>query len=281
MRERRPPEFALISDLLRRTASEAPLRIALIEGERSLCYREFDEAVDRVAAALQRDGVRARDTIAICAMSSIEYVVTFLGALRAGVVVAPLAPSVTAASLADMARDCGARLLFLDLATQAGLSEVEPSVPRIALDGEAEGARFLAWLAPAGAALAAVEVTPDWVFNTIYSSGTTGAPKGIDQSHAMRWGHIRRAHQFGYGPQSVTLLSTPLYSNTTLVSLFPALAGGGAVALMRKFEARPFLAFAERIRATHAMLVPVQYRRIMTLPDFDTFDLTSFHTVSG
>jgi acyl-CoA synthetase (AMP-forming)/AMP-acid ligase II len=71
-------------------------------------------------------------------------------------------------------------------------------------------------------------------------------------------------------------MSTPLYSNTTLVSFFPALAGGGTVVLMPKFDARGFLELAERHRATHAMLVPVQYRRILALQDFDAFDLSSF-----
>ena len=85
-------DFGLISDLVRRTALEAPGRVALIDGVRRLTYREFDQAIDRVAAALQRDGVRAQDAIAICALTSLEYVVTFLGALRAGVIVAPLAP---------------------------------------------------------------------------------------------------------------------------------------------------------------------------------------------
>jgi acyl-CoA synthetase (AMP-forming)/AMP-acid ligase II len=270
------PEFALLERLVRETATEAPERVALIDGERRLAYREFDAWIDRVAAALQRDGIRPRETIAICASASLEYVATFLGALRAGIVVAPLAPGATARSLADMARDCQARTLFLDAATQDALVEIEARVPRVALDGEAEGVRFADWLAPPGAAPAPVAVEPDWVFNTIYSSGTTRAPKGIDQSHAMRWGHIRRARLFGYGPQAVTLISTPLYSNTTLVSLFPALAMGGAVALMRKFEARPYLALAQRVRATHTMLVPVQYRRLMALDDFDDFDLTSF-----
>jgi long-chain acyl-CoA synthetase len=121
-----------------------------------------------------------------------------------------------------------------------------------------------------------VTVEPGWVFNTIYSSGTTGTPKGIEQSHAMRWAHVRRAGLFDYGPQAVTIVSTPLYSNTTLVSVFPTLALGGALALMPKFDARGFLALAERRRATHAMLVPVQYSRIMALPDFDAFDLGSF-----
>jgi long-chain acyl-CoA synthetase len=268
------PEFALISDIVRQTALEAPERIALIDGERSLTYREFDADIDRVAAALQRDGVKPRETIAICAAASIEYVVAFLGALRAGVVVAPLGPGSTPASLAAMARDCAARLLFLDATTESALSEV--GAPRVALDGRASGARFTDWMAPSGAAPIKVAIAADWVFNTIYSSGTTGAPKGIDQSHGMRWGHVQRARLFGYGPHAVTLISTPLYSNTTLVSVFPTLVVGGALALMRKFDARQFLALAERRRATHAMLVPVQYSRIMALPDFDAFDLQSF-----
>jgi long-chain acyl-CoA synthetase len=267
-------DFALIPDLVRQRAAEAPGRIALIDGERSLTYREFDADIDRVAAALQRDRVRPRETIAICALASIEYVVAFLGALRAGVAVAPLAPGSTPASLAAMTRDCAARLLFLDATTQGALSEID--APRIALDEKAQGAPFADWMAPLGAAPMAVAIEPDWVFNTIYSSGTTGAPKGIDQSHAMRWGHVHRARNFGYGPHAVTLISTPLYSNTTLVSVFPTLAVGGALALMPKFDARQFLALAERCRATHAMLVPVQYSRIMALPDFDAFDLKSF-----
>jgi acyl-CoA synthetase (AMP-forming)/AMP-acid ligase II len=270
------PDFERVADRVRATAAEAPDRIAVIDGERRMTYREFDAAIDRVAAALQRDAVQPRETVAICAASSFEYVAAFFGALRVGVAVAPLAPSATAKSLAEMTRDCEARILFLDATTEAALADVEAGLPRVALDGQARGARLVDWLAPQGARPASVEVAPEWVFNTIYSSGTTGAPKGIDQSHAMRWGHMRRARQFGYGPHSIALLSTPLYSNTTLVSLIPALAMGGAVALMRKFEARAFLALAERVRATHAMLVPVQYRRIMASPDFDAFDLASF-----
>jgi acyl-CoA synthetase (AMP-forming)/AMP-acid ligase II len=72
------------------------------------------------------------------------------------------------------------------------------------------------------------------------------------------------------------VLSTPLYSNTTLVCFNPTLAAGGTVVLMRKFDARGFLELCQKYRATHTMLVPVQYRRIMAVPDFDSFDLSSF-----
>ena len=119
-------------------------------------------------------------------------------------------------------------------------------------------------------------IAPEWPFNIIYSSGTTGEPKGIVQSHGMRWTHVRRGAAYGYGPDTVTLLSTPLYSNTTLVVFFPTIACGGTVVLMPKFDARGYLELARRHRATHTMLVPVQYQRLMADPEFDRFDLSSF-----
>ena len=269
-------DFRPIVETIAATARQAPKRRALSDEQRSLTYAELDLLMDRVAASLQRDGVAPRATIAICGVSSIEYLAVFLGALRAGVVVAPLAPSSTPESLAAMIADCGARLLFLDATTRAAFEPLGLSCPLIALDDSDGGKPFSAWAAPAGATPTPVRVEPHWTFNTIYSSGTTGTPKGIDQPHGMRWLHVQRAASFGYAEDAITLVSTPLYSNTTLVSVFPALAGGGAIVLMKKFDAHGFLRLAEAERVTHAMLVPVQYARLMALPDFDSFDLASF-----
>jgi acyl-CoA synthetase (AMP-forming)/AMP-acid ligase II len=91
----------------------------------------------------------------------------------------------------------------------------------------------------------------------------------------MRWQHIHRGAP-AYGPTSVTLLSTPLYSNTTMASFLPALGTGGTVVLMKKFDTLGFLELAEREKVTNCMLVPVQYRRIMAHPDFESFDLSAF-----
>ena len=77
-------------------------------------------------------------------------------------------------------------------------------------------------------------------------------------------------------PTTVTLLSTPLYSNTTLVVFFPTIAFGGSVILMPKFDAAGYLELAERHRVTHTMLVPVQYQRLMAHPAFDAHDLSRF-----
>ncbi|SEP32357.1 class I adenylate-forming enzyme family protein [Rhodopseudomonas pseudopalustris] len=272
------PDFITLDALVRNTAQARPDRIAVIDGERKLRYAEFDALIDRIAAALQRDGVKPTDAISICALSSIEYAATFLGALRVGVAVAPLAPSSTAQDFAAMVKDSSAKILFTDDFAAEAMKDaaIDASVRRVALDGGASGAAFSGWLAAEGAKAAPVSVDPEWVFNIIYSSGTTGTPKGIVHTHSLRWRQYGQLDPLGYGPEAVTLLSTPLYSNTTLVCFNPTLAGGGTLVLMKKFDARGFLDLAQQHRVTHAMLVPVQYRRIMALPEFGSYELSSF-----
>ena len=269
------PPFQTIAELVRRHARARPQQTALVQGEERLSYAELDALMDRVAASLQRDGVKPGDAIAICAQSSARYAAVFLGALRAGVAVAPLAPSVTPDNFASMLGDAHAAALFVDAAALDALGGRVDTARCISFDGVAPGRAFEAWLLPVGATPAPVDVQPDWPFNIIYSSGTTGTPKGIVQPHGMRWAHVERGANYGYGPDGVTLLATPLYSNTTLVVFFPTLAFGGAVVLMAKFDAAQYLALAQAHRITHTMLVPVQYQRLMALPQFDSHDLSA------
>jgi len=268
--------FRTISDLVREHAQARPTHAALVTGDDVLSYAQLDALMDRIAATLQRDGIGPGDVVAICASSSPRYAAIFLGALRAGAAVAPLAPSVTPESFASMLGDAQARLLFIDAAALDAIGASMQTARRIALDSSVPGELFDAWLAPAGTTPRPVEVAPDAPLNIIYSSGTTGLPKGIVQSHGMRWSHVARGAAYEYGPHAVTLLATPLYSNTTLVVFFPTIAFGGTVVLMAKFDAARYLALAQAHRVTHTMLVPVQYQRIMALPNFDAHELSSY-----
>ncbi|WP_419813943.1 class I adenylate-forming enzyme family protein [Glacieibacterium sp.] len=264
-------DFGTLAEVVHLHAVEEPGRIAFVVGEARLSYGDLDALMDRVAGKLQAEGLLPGDRIAICAATSIDYAAIFLGALRAGVAVAPIAPSSTPEQIVAMIADSGAPILFADgqvVETLDGVALAARTVVR--LDQSDKLAEWLSDHAPA-----LVQVDPAAPFHIIYSSGTTGTPKGIVQSHRMRWGHVTGGAKLGYTTRSVTLLSTPLYSNTTMASFMPAIGAGGTIVMMPKFDAAAYLKLAETHRMTHTMLVPVQYRRIMALPDFEAHDLSS------
>lgn len=258
-------DFTDHSELFRAHAVEQPDAIAIVDQQRRISWGELDELVERIAARLQAEGVGKGGAVAIVGTNSIAYSAVFLAAIRTGAAAAPLTTSASADALTAMLKDSGARHLFADPGIEL---EVPAGVNRISLHD------LDAWLPREAGRATPVEVAPEDPFNIIYSSGTTGTPKGIVQSHQMRWNYLARAGV--YDRTAVTILSTPLYSNTTLVSFLPCLGFGGKVVLMKKFDALRFLELSERERVTHTMLVPVQYRRLMALPEFDRYDLSSY-----
>ncbi len=271
-------DFIPLPTILASHAARRGPAIALADERRRVPWAELGELTERIAAGLQAAGVMPTEPVAIAATNSVEAALAFTGVLRAGAAAALLTSSAAGETVMAMLADSTARVLFLDAAMAEKIADLPfpESVMRVALDDSDAGVPLSQWLPPAGTTAAPVAIAPEHPFNIIYSSGTTGSPKGIVQSHKMRHEYARRNLLGGYSDATTTICSTPLYSNTTLVSFFPTLAGGGKVVLMARFDARRFLELSQAERVTHAMLVPVQYRRIMELPDFDAFDLSSY-----
>lgn len=269
-------DFATLPDLVRAHAAERPNNLAAADTDQRATWAELDQWVDRIAARLQQDGFAKGQATAIAGLNSVAQMAIILGTLRAGGIAGLITNSATGEQMAAMIADTGARHLFLDTAAAASLEGHKITASAlIAMDNSAVGRPLSEWMAAPHEKPEAVDIRPEDGFNIIYSSGTTGTPKGIVHSHAMRWQHIQRGVP-AYGHAAVTILSTPLYSNTTMASFLPTVGSGGQIVLMKKFDARSFLELAENERATNTMLVPVQYRRIMALEDFDRFDLSSF-----
>ncbi len=271
-----------VSAMVAKHASERPDGLALVCDDLRLSWRDFEDRVNSVANALNAMGIGPGDKVSLLARNSAQYVEVFIGTIRAGACIVPLSTMAAADALERMVVDSGSKAFFLsdDMRALAApfVDRLDGLVAggRVALDFAAQGWQdFAAWRDGAASDNPGHVIAIDDHFNLIYSSGTTGEPKGIMHTNGVRTQLCQVSQAFGYGLDAVTILSTPLYSNTTIVALLPTLAWGGTVVVMRKFDAAEYLALVERERCSHTMLVPVQYKRIMDLANFADFDLSS------
>jgi acyl-CoA synthetase (AMP-forming)/AMP-acid ligase II len=257
---------------------EKPNARALADSSSELTWREVAQATARIAAVLQRDGLQRGQAVAILGTSNIPYALVYLAVVRAGGCAAPLTTSATPAQLAAMFTDSGAMHLFVDAAKLADLEGVAlGDVKIVMLENAVDDHPALAdWMAEEGARFDASPPAATDPFNIIYSSGTTGTPKGIIHSHGMRWHQMAGGFKSIYNRDTRSLVSTPLYSNTTLAVFLPTICHGGFARIMEKFDALAYLDHAQTDQTTHTMLVPVQYARLMTHAEFDHYDLSSF-----
>ncbi len=264
--------YGSFPDILKRWAMAQPDAIALIDDTRQCAWAELIGEVERLAARLMETGLERGQSVAVLGTSSVNYALVFLAAIRAGGVAAPLTTSAAPEQLAGMLADSGAGHLFIDSGKAAELGpDFGADLIRVPLE------QIEHWMAPPGSRAPDITPDPKDSFNIIYSSGTTGIPKGIVHSHQMRWRQFASTavSYLEAGLPVRSLASTPLYSNTTMVAFLPPLFAGGAVRIMGKFDCAKWLDHAQNDQSTITMLVPVQYQRLMDFERLAKFDLSS------
>ncbi|NYT63778.1 acyl--CoA ligase [Alcaligenaceae bacterium] len=268
-------DCALVTDGIRLHAAIRPEHPALIIEGKVITYGQFNALLNQVAHSLQNQQVKAGDVLAICAANSLQYMAIFFGAIRHGAVVAPMSPAASTKALQAMLLDAAPALLFTDASAHAMLDGVIAATGLKTVSLDSPGPGWDNWLSDDTSEYIRATPNPSDPINIIYSSGTTGTPKGIIHPISMRWIHSsQRMPQLS--PATVFMISTPLYSNTTLVGVYAALTRGATLVIMTKFDVKTYLELAQKHRATHTMLVPVQFQRFMNYDGFDDYDLSSF-----
>ncbi|WP_158970097.1 class I adenylate-forming enzyme family protein [Chachezhania sediminis] len=241
---------------------------AVVLDDRTVSWAEFGDMVARVSGQLKALGIGRGDFVASLSENSVEHVLLYCAVVSAGACIVPLPFSATPEALARMVADSAPKLLFAS-PTQAGVAATLRARKVEDLAGLMDWAAAVEPAAPA-------EIKPDDLFNIIYSSGTTGQPKGIVHDHRFRSRQLSRITRFGLTGDDRLVISTPIYSNTTLFGMLPTLALGGTLIVMAKFSTVGFLELSRRLKPDFAVLVPVQFMRLMAEPTFDDYDLSSY-----
>ncbi|MEH6589592.1 MAG: AMP-binding protein [Halioglobus sp.] len=273
-------------DLLERYRLTQGDKIALIQGEQTRSYAAMIKRIYGMANGLLALGVKPGDRVAMLSRNSMAYSEMFAATLLAGATAVPLQSMVTADTLRLMLRDSSARVLVLSSEfthmAEGFLRDQDSVLPGGLLGFDFTDDRFNdleLWLQQQSVEAPGVAIDPAGEFNIIYSSGTTGVPKGIVHNHSTRQALVKGLLQMGIDGESMTLITTPLYSNTTITTWWPTLCAGGTMVLVSKFAAAEALALVDRWSISHAMFVPVQYDRMMNLKNFARYDLSSLQMV--
>jgi len=272
---------------LRRHATAAPERAAVVcDGSRT-SYAELEAWANRLAAVWRRLGVRRGDHVATLLGNRPEALAVAWAAWRCGAYLTPMSTALTPGELRYLVEDCGARVVLVDTACAAQAAplpglvrpgphwlslQARPGPDRIEPAAGIEGfdpvEPLLAEASPAPAA----DECPGALM--LYTSGTTGAPKGVwrplppaDYRGTPPFaGDLLALFDLG-GPQVRYLSTAPLYHAAALRFALAVTAGGGTVCMLPRFDAAAALDTIEREAVTISQWVPAMFQRLLALPD--------------
>ena len=276
---------ATVSDMFDATTAAKPDGEALVSGEQRWTWREVESEVAACAAALAERGIAAGDRVALLVGNRAEFVVALFAVLRLGAIAVPLSTRYQTPEIAFALSDCGASLLIhdADLAPRLPAPDQVPGVRRRVVVGDAasrhpDQAEPWRALAPARAAPPPKRGLEEDTAIILYTSGTTGQPKGAMLTHlSLISSALVFQYCFALTDADRSIAAASLAHVTGIVAnILSMLACSGTLIILPEFKAPAFLALAERERMTHTLLVPAMYNLCLLTPGFAERDLSTW-----
>src|SRR5690242_2811754 len=275
-----------LHDYLDHRAATAPDAELAVLGPRVVTGAEAAAWVDGLAASLVRSGLAVGARVGLLAKNSVELGLAYYAASKAGVVAVPLNYRLVPREWAYILGDAAVEAVFAQSEYVDGIDSIRDQLPEVrhlvCIDGEHDGWEPMAgWLdAPALDRSAQLARSCDDVYQ-MYTSGTTGRPKGVVISQdallctLMQW---RLTLPLARGERA--LIVAPVYHVSGALNLFHAVASGGSVYLMREFDASEAARVLDEERIGYVMLVPAMIQSILTdVPDAGARDYPDLRTI--
>jgi fatty-acyl-CoA synthase len=258
-------------------------RIALIDGDSRITYAEFDRRTDHLAGALRELGVQQGDRVAVLMVNSAAFLETLFATAKLGAVFVPINFRLAVPEVAFLLADSGANIFVWSghlspLARAALAGEGVRVRARVVVGGEpADGEADFEQVLASGEPLAfGINVAGSDLCCLMYTSGTTGRPKGAMLTHDNHlWNAINTltGHRLRETDRTVTAL--PMFHMGAWAHALPMLYVGGTNAFLPAFDPEQTLATMARERVTIQLLVPAMWAALMAVPDFETYDLSA------
>jgi long-chain acyl-CoA synthetase len=275
--------------LFTRHARYRPDHTAVVFGGQRLTYLQFNKSINKLANAMVRLGISKGSKVATVLPNCLELLETYWAAAKVGAVVVPMSTLLMEGALRSLLKDADTEMVITNAAFASVIRTIQSGLPNIrsgcclVVDStEVEGFQNYHLLKEVEA-----DSEPDVPviqghdsFNLMYSSGTTGQPKGIVHSHDIRIAYgTSFAAAFRMAPESVTLHAGAIVFNGAFVDLMPTVFQGATYILLPQFDPVDYIESIYREKVTHVMMVPAQIIAMLNAPNFNPEKLASLEMI--
>ncbi|MHB8626373.1 MAG: class I adenylate-forming enzyme family protein [Aggregatilineales bacterium] len=274
-----------------RQARYRPDHLAVVVGNTRLTYREYNQHINRIANALRGLGVQKGDKVATILPNCLELLEVYWAVAKIGAVVVPLSPLLRAQALATLLTDSDSATVITNQSMIAVVNEARRDCPGMAPDryiltdaADQPGYRYYHALTASASDQdpVGIEIGDADVYNIIYSSGTTGLPKGIVHTHAIRGMYCTLfSAAYRITPESIVLHAGSIIFNGAFLTLMPAMFAGATYILMTHPDPAAIIDTIAREQVTHIKTVPSQIIAMLNAPNFSPEALQSLEMLGS